>query len=192
MAEAVRAYCEFLHRWGSGWRFCHTVSSGFTVPIPYDLSRGDRPDALPNYRVFMEAFQKATGIENIRLDRHEIGQQIDLFNNTSFTYPENHTFVADDATWNSAQFPQKEIIIQNDRGNTIYGGDESSYLVERREMMCFMVAPRMISLRAVPAMIKSTAGEGNNILFGGAGNDTLVGGSGNDELYGGAGDDVLA
>ena len=28
---------------------------GFTVPIPYDLSRGDRPDALPNYRVFMTA-----------------------------------------------------------------------------------------------------------------------------------------
>ena len=165
---------------------------GFTVPIPYDLSRGDRPDALPNYRVFMEAFQKATGIENIRLDRHEIGQQIDLFNNTSFTYPENHTFVADDATEFRLVSGKKEIIMANDRGNTIYGGDESSYLVGATGNDVLYGGAKDDFIAGGAGNDKIYGGEGNNILFGGAGNDTLVGGSGNDELYGGAGDDVLA
>ena len=164
---------------------------GFTVPIPYDLSRGDQPDALPNYRVFMEAFQKATGIENIRLDRHEIGQQIDLFSNTSFSYPENGVFVGDDVREFHSVSGKKEIIMANDLGNIIYGGTESSYLVGGQKNDVLYGGAKDDFLAGGVGADKLYGGAGNNILFGGDGDDYLEGGQGNDALYGGLGDDTL-
>ncbi|GEM_PF-2119540 len=164
---------------------------GFTVPIPYDLSRGDRPDALPNYRVFMEAFQKATGIADIRLDRHEIGQQIDLFNNTSFSYPENGVFVEDGVKEYHSASGKKEIIMANAAGDTIYGGNESSYLVGAQGNDLLYGGQKDDFIAGGAGNDKIYGGAGRNILFGGAGNDYIEGGRDSDELYGGAGDDTL-
>lgn len=171
--------------------FAYSGHLGFTVPIPYDLSRGDRPDALPNYRVFLEAFQKATGIEDIRLDRHEIGQQIDLFSDTSFTYPENHVMLGADEKSYKSSSDVKEIIQGNDLGNTIQGNDQSSYLVggAGKDILIGGAADDYIAGGDGNDII--IGGAGNNMLYGGAGNDYLVGGKGNDELYGGHGDDTL-
>ena len=164
---------------------------GLTVPMLYDLARGDDPGELPNYRIFMEAFQKATGIENIRLDRHEIGQQIDLFDGTSFSYPENQVIMDENQTIFRSTSDKKEIIIGNNLGNELHGNNQSSYIVggSGDDLIIGGAADDFIAGGAGNDRI--FGGTGNNILYGGDGDDYLEGGQGNDELYGGKGNDTL-
>lgn len=164
---------------------------GFTVPMPYDLARGDRPGELPNYRIFLEAFQKATGIENIRLDRHEMGQQIDLFDGTRFSYPENRVMLGAAETVFRSTSATNEIIMGNNLGNEIYGSNYGAYIVggSGNDLLVGGLGDDFISGGA--GNDKIFGGAGNNILYGGDGDDYLEGGRGNDELYGGKGNDTL-
>ena len=155
---------------------------GFTVPLPYDLSRGDRPAAFPNYRIFMEAFQKAAGITDIRLDRHEIGQQIDLFEGTTFSYPEKRVLLAKDVTAYQVSDEAGTLVQANDGGDTILGGNGADYLLGGNGQ------DKLLGGKADDYI---AGGAGNDVLYGGDGNDLLYGGDGNDELSGGAGNDRL-
>jgi len=155
---------------------------GFTVPLPYTLARGDRGAEFPNYRVFMEAFQKATGITDIRLDRHEIGQQIDLFDGTSFQQPEEGRFLKEEETTFTVAGDARTIVQASDTATLIRGNDASCYLLGGK-------SDDQIFGGASDDFL--TGGDGNDLLVGGAGNDLLYGGAGNDVLYGGTGDDKL-
>lgn len=137
---------------------------GFTVEMPYTLSRGDKADILPNYRALMEAFQGVTGIKDVRIDRHEIGQQIDLFDGTDFTSPDRGCFLTEDETNVALTGDAKTIVQASDAATRLVGNDASCYLL---------------------------GGKGDDVIIGGAGNDFITGGEGADQLYGGAGDDLL-
>ncbi len=164
---------------------------GFCVEMPYTLARGDQPDILPNYRPLMEAFQKVTGIEGVRIDRHEIGQQIDLFDGTSFAYPEQGRFLREDETDVALTGDATAIVQASDKATRLIGSDASCYLLGGKgdDYICGGKGDDFLMGGAGNDTLLGDSG--NDLLTGGAGNDFLCGGSGNDKLYGGEGDDTL-
>lgn len=164
---------------------------GLTVPLPYDLARGDRPGDLPNYRIGMEVYQAITGIKNVRLDRHEIGQQIHIFDGTRFSYPENRVLLGEEQTVFHSVSKVEELIVGNDLGNEIHANDEISYIVGGKGNDFLYGGQTDTFLAGGAGNDFIYGGAGNDLLYGGDGNDTLEGGTGNDALYGGQGNDTL-
>lgn len=145
---------------------------GLTVSMPYSLSRNDEYWAL-KYRFGIDLFQKLAGIEDIRVDRHEIGQQIDIFDGTDFSYPENKVILTDKEDVYIGTSGKQELIIGYAGNDTIFGGSANDYI-------CGGDGDDILH-----------GGDGNDFIVGDAGNDRLFGDAGNDLLYGGAGDDYL-
>jgi len=87
-AEEFSHIVNFITEGDPVGEFCLKEHVGLTVSMPYTLARGDKPPGLPNYRLPMKIYQELTGIaDSIRIDRHEIGQQIAIFDGTDFSYP---------------------------------------------------------------------------------------------------------
>ena len=82
-------------------------------------------------------------------------------------------------------------LMANAAGDTIYGGNESSYLVGAQGNDLLYGGQKDDFIAGGAGNDKIYGGAGRNILFGGAGNDYIEGGRDSDELYGGAGDDTL-
>lgn len=137
---------------------------GLSVALPYTLAHNDEWSNVLRYRAGLNLYQKATGIEDIRVDRHDIGQQIDIFAGTDFSYPENRVILTANADVYVGNSGKQELIVSGDGDDIIYGGSASDYIC---------------------------GGSGNDLLYGGLGNDFIVGDQGNDVLFGGAGDDLL-
>lgn len=163
---------------------------GLTVPMPYTLARNDEHWAL-KYRFGIDLFQKVTGVEDIRVDRHEIGQQMDIFDGTDFTYPEHKVILTDQQDTYTGIWGRQELIMGYGGNDTIVGGSANDYI-------CGGTGYDMLYGGAGNDFIIGEEGDdklfgdaGNDLLYGGKGNDYLDGGSGDDGLYGGSGDDVL-
>ena len=164
---------------------------GVTVEMPYNLARGDQPGALPNYRVAMELYQAAMGIKDMRLDRHEVGQQISIFDGTDFSYPEKRVILSAGQKSYTSTSQQQELIAANDLGNEIHAGSNNTYLVggKGNDVLIGGAGNDFISGGAGDDFLYG--GGGSNILYGGDGNDYLIAANNNDELYGGKGNDTL-
>lgn len=145
---------------------------GLTVAMPYTLSRNDEYWAL-KYRFGIDLFQKVSGIEDIRVDRHEIGQQIDIFDGTDFSYPENKVILTDKEDVYTGVSGKQELIMGYGGNDTIFGGSANDYI-------CGGLGDDILH-----------GGSGNDFIIGEEGNDKLFGDAGNDLLYGGLGDDYL-
>ena len=136
---------------------------GLTVAMPYTMSRNDEFWAL-KYRWALNAFQEVAQFTDIRIDRHEMGQQIDVFNGTDFTYPENQVVLTDSADFYQGTSGKEELVMGFDGNDILFGGTANDYIC---------------------------GGEGEDYISGGFGNDFLVGDQGNDRIFGDAGKDLL-
>lgn len=137
---------------------------GMTVAMPYTLANNDTAMPGINYRLPLHLYQQLTGITDVRVDRHEPGQQLGVFEGTPLSYPEERVMLGNWQTDYRVSGKSDTLIAGNALDNRIWGGDGNDIL---------------------------TGGDGNDILYGGNGHDFLVGDGGNDQLYGGNGNDVL-
>lgn len=163
---------------------------GITVPMPYTMARNDEFWNI-KYRWGLNIFQNITDMADIRIDRHDIGQQIDLFNGTNFSYPENKVILSSDNNSYTSTSNKQEIIVANRNGCDIYGGNMGTYLVGGAGNDHLYGGAGNDFIVGGEGDDYLVGGAGDNLLYGGVGNDYLIGGVGNDELFGGSGNDTL-
>jgi len=137
---------------------------GLFVPIPYTLSRNENAWSLPNYRAGLYEYQVLTGGEDIRIDRHEPGQQLGVFDGTELSYPQNTVLMKDGINIYHGTTTKNELVMGTNGNDTIYAGNGNDII--------------------------SGAG-GDNIIYGGLGNQYIYGGTGNDQIYCGSGTNII-